>query len=343
MPAKNRTQPHQAAKVAETKTKQAVQAVDKKATKAAPQYSREQAPQRVPISWRMFDFFFVLSYLVLFFVILVVFVARCDKIMPNTGPIADMNVKEIVCPAFKNLEGFLGTALTTYKGWVDKVYSVKSSLAMTCAHRLNTWIVGPLSLYLAYAFLVGAEGAKNWAMIHACTLFCSIIIQGTVGWHALLEKQVTVVGADASTFFMVTFGFVGFFPIAVLARVWTPKPFSMEEYSKANQVGFLDRLLTFMAKMGCWVWLFAALITYYEFCVKNLEIARGMPSVADHSAEIWAQTAPHREVLMQQTAAVQDAAMQLGSQAAKAAGEAAENLGTKIVEAAKGMQGNQGQ
>jgi len=247
-----------------------------------------------------FDLFFVIAYLAWFaIVVIVVFMTRCEHILPPK--IGTFDISAPICGAVDKIEHLFGHALDAYKSWGEKIFNAELDFSLVLVHRVNV-LLAPGALVLAFGFLKGRQWAKNFGQVHATVMLYNMVVIDMVACKVLhsLPQGHVVAGFSACTVASIIYGFWTFFPIAVLARLWSDKPFEAQSKSGCCLCSCVWKLL-------CVVWGIAALIAFYEFGVKNVDTWKSLPSVADHSSNLWEQTSPHRESFLLATKDARDA------------------------------------
>jgi hypothetical protein len=285
------------------------------------------------IASRPFDLFFVFGYLAFFAaVVVVVLMTRCEHILPEK--VGSIFVAGPVCRAMDSVEHLFGHALDAYKAWGEKIFAVKEEdFSLTLAHSVNIFFTAPAALLLAYAFFTGRSWAKNFALVHAAIMLYNMVVVDVVAKKAIASLKIgEVAGWSPCTIACLVYGFWTFFPVAVIARLCGDQPFPSQQQKGGCCCGCL---CSFLWKSLCIVWGFAALLAFYEFGVKNVHTWKSFPSVADHSAVVWEQTAPHREALLEKTKDARAAAAEAAYSAGEYIANGAQTVGATVVDYAK--------
>eukprot|EP00906_Rhabdomonas_costata_P009095 RCo012898 len=250
--------------------------------------------------------FFMTGYLLFAAGVYVLFLGNCESFVPK---LARAQVCENLNPVLAPVRPFLD---------ISKYWSALLKSRLDIVIKVSAVLfTAPCALFLAIASLRGSTGIlKDLGLLHAAVMALTMAhvdqrlfdsLQATASAHNLAGPSDDQVAAIVLSFFTA-------FPFLVI--------FSLIKGPSSKQRGWLVGFSCAVTRLALVAWELAAVMAVYEFTIKNVESFKGLPSIADHAAVLWAQSAPAREKVAQ-------AAGQYGAQAYALV----EDLGKKVLSA----------
>lgn len=272
---------------------------------------------------RKSDCFFIVTYLAWAFVAFLLFVARCEDLLP--AKVNDVDFAEPICGTLKKLEGPLRPFLESHQQWRQKMFVQEADFALDVVHYVNLFFVAPVALVLAWGFFAGYQCIKNIALVHAAVMLYNMIIVDIYAIEVLAKFDILDLENVAMGAF-VAYSFCTIFPLVVMKRVWSPTPFAASTVKR----GFIARTIAFFTKTLLFFWLVGTATGLYEFSVKNTASMQDMPSVVKCSIEGWERAGPVREQASVYVADAGDYAGQLVVEGFATAKVVAADVGEKV-------------
>lgn len=229
--------------------------------------------------WPVFTFS---SYLLFAFGVLLLFLSNCKSFIPS-------GAREPICGPIDAVTASFRPYLDVSKHW-NGILKGRLDPAIKLAALGFT---GPFSVILA---LKSAHAKfKDFGLIHAAVM---MVTMAHVDWRVfesfqgrnLSAAEPPAVGPSDIHVAAVVLGFFTLFPLMMMYRLRS---------SPGGKCGCLSNLISMMIKLALMAWMFAVVLSVYEFAIKNVDTWKRLPSLADHTAVYWEKSAPHRERVAQ--------------------------------------------